>query len=283
MLFLRSGAVLLSTFTASAFSPARPESRHDVEYARIGDTSLRMDVRTPAGAGPFPAVVIVHGGGWVTGDRKNNVGPLFPPLEAAGFASFSISYRLAGNMFMFGDAVEDVVQAVQHIRLNAATYHVDPDRIALIGESAGGQLASMAALSPEIKGMLRGVVAIYSPSDLVTLAKTARQIPEELRRSMAGSPFAEMLLEGLRRLSPIQHVRADMPPFLLIHGTADALVPFEQSKEMCSRMLSAGALCELIAVDGGGHGIRWWEGNERMIGYKVEMVRWLKDRLLYKG
>ena len=140
----------------TAVWPARAESRQDVEYSRVGETSLRMDVHTPAGPGPFPAVVIVHGGGWVTGDRRNNVAPLFKPLEDAEFAWFSISYRLAGNMFLFGDAVADVIEAVKHVRSHAAEYRIDPERVALVGESAGAQLASMAALSPELKAEGRG-------------------------------------------------------------------------------------------------------------------------------
>jgi acetyl esterase len=75
-------------------------------------------------------------------------------------------------------------------------------------------------------------------------------------------------------------VRRGMPPFLLIHGTADTLVPFEQSKTMCARIREAGASCELYPVAGAGHGIRWWESNPAMARpYKQEMVRWLKERL----
>lgn len=157
MLGARFGAVVpLLTLMTTAVWPARAESRQDVEYSRVGETSLRMDVHTPAGPGPFPAVVIVHGGGWVTGDRRNNVAPLFKPLEDAEFAWFSISYRLAGNMFLFGDAVADVIEAVKHVRSHAAEYRIDPERVALVGESAGAQLASMAALSPELKAEGRG-------------------------------------------------------------------------------------------------------------------------------
>ena len=284
MLGARFGAVVPSLILAmtTAVWPARAESRNDVEYCRVGETSLRMDVHTPGGAGPFPAVVIVHGGGWVTGDRRNNVAPLFKPLEDAGFAWFSISYRLAGSMFMFGDAVKDVIEAVKHVRAHAADYRIDPARVALVGESAGAQLASMAALSPELKGVVKGVVALYSPSDLVGLARTSKQVPEEMRRSLAGTPFGEMLLAGLKRLSPIENLSRDMPPFLLIHGTDDRLVPFDQSERMCAAVRKAGGSCELYTVRGGGHGMRWWESVPGLTTYKAEMVRWLKNRLLYK-
>jgi acetyl esterase len=275
----RFRATLPFLFLMMALTDVKAGSRSDIEYGRVGDVSLRMDAHSPNGSGPFPAVVIVHGGGWVAGDRKSTVQPLFRPIEQAGLAWFSISYRLAGNMGVFGAAVDDVVQAVKYVRSHAAEYDVDPDRIALIGESAGAQLASMAALSPELNGAVRGVVALYSPSDLVELAKTSKQIPESVRRSVERTPWADMLLAGLKRLSPVYNVRSDMPPFLLIHGTADTLVPFEQSQQMCDRMHAVGAKCELYAVKGGGHGIRWWESVPGLTKYKPEMIRWLREQL----
>jgi dipeptidyl aminopeptidase/acylaminoacyl peptidase len=77
----------------------------------------------------------------------------------------------------------------------------------------------------------------------------------------------------------LNNVRRDMPPFLFIHGTADHLVPFEQSRAMCERMKAAGATCELYPVQNAGHGIRWWESTDRAAGYKREMVRWLRQQL----
>ncbi len=250
--------------------------RRGVEYGQAGSSRLLMDAYVPRGTGLVPAVIIVHGGGWVSGDRRHSVEPLFQPIADAGFAWFSISYRLANEITMFGAAIRDVEDAVLYVRAHASEYRVDPNRIALIGESAGGQLASMAAVAPELKGMVRGVVAMYSPSDLVSLARTSERIPAEIRRAVDGSPLGGFLLAGLQRLSPIENVRADMPPFLMIHGTADSLVPFHQSQRMCQRMESVGASCELYPVEGGGHGIRWWDHVPGMAGYKQAMVEWLE-------
>ena len=276
------------TFTGTG----RGEYREGVEYGRAGDISLRLDARIPNGPGPFPAAIIVHGGGWIRGDRKHTVEPLFSPLSDAGFAWFSISYRLAGDMhgepnghgglpstLMLGAAIDDVRQAVMYVKQHAAEYGVDPGRIALIGESAGAQLASMAALKPGPGGSVRAVVAFYGPSDLVSLAETSPQIPDSFRRAVQGTPFGEMLLAGLRNLSPINFVKADSPPFLLIHGTADTLVPFEQSERMCRSVREAGGSCELYPVKGGGHGIRWWE-SQGLTVYKREMIRWLRAVML---
>jgi len=270
----------------------RSEYREGVEYGRAADVRLLMDVHVPEGSGPFPAAIIVHGGGWVRGDRKQTVAPLFKPLENAGFAWFSISYRLAGDMhsgssngsggssqpalhdglastLMLGSAVDDVRQAVAFIKQHSGEYRIDPGRIVLIGESAGAQLASMAALKPNPGGSVRAVVALYSPSDLVLLAETSPQVPDSIRQAVKGTPFGDMLTAGLRNLSPINFVKRDSPPFLLIHGTSDRLVPFEQSERMCAAIRSADGECELYAVRGGGHGIRWWEADH-LTAYKVK-------------
>ncbi len=267
--------LLLTLMTTTTLLAAAGATRRGIEYGVAGKTRLLMDSCVPPGQGPFPAVIIVHGGAWITGDRRLSVEPLFHPLSEAGFAWFSISYRLANEAMMFGAAIQDVEAAVLYVRSHAAEYDVDPGRIALAGESAGAQLASMAALSPELKDMVQGVVALYSPSDLVTLAKTSNRVPPELRRAVEGTPWAEFLLGGLQRLSPLYNVRRDMPPFLLIHGTADSLVPFEQSERMCQRMREAGASCDLYPVKGGGHGIRWWEQSGSLTAYKKTMVDWL--------
>ena len=233
-----------------------PAALHDVEYSHPGNVSLRLDGFLPGGERPAPAVIIVHGGAWVAGDRRWNVEPVFQPLSEAGFAWFSISYRLANNVMQFGAAVEDVREAVRFVKAHADEYNIDPERIALLGESAGGQLAAMAALRGSADSSVRAVVAMYTPTDLVTLAKTSAFIPPSIRDSVRGTPFESILMGLLAQLSPLNSVRRDMPPFLFIHGTSDTLVPFVQSTDMCDRMKEAGASCEIYAVKGGGHGMK---------------------------
>jgi alpha-L-fucosidase 2 len=255
------------------------ESKHDIEYGRVGDISLQMDAHIPDGKGPFPAIILVHGGAWVRGDRQWNVEPLFRPLEDANFAWFSISYRLANDVLTFGSAVEDVQQAVRFVRTHAKEYNVDPSRIALVGESAGAQLASMAALSADTEDSVNAVVALYGPADLVSLARTSPLVPERIRQAIAGSPLAPFIEARLRQLSPIEHISKNMPPFLLIHGTADTVVPYSQSEAFCERVHKAGGSCELYTVKGGGHGIRSWQRSANGNGYAKEMVDWLKGKL----
>jgi acetyl esterase len=284
-------AFLMSTIDMRAAGKAYS----DVEFSRPGGYSLKLDAHVPEGDGPFPAIVIVHGGAWVTGDRRRSVEPLFEPLSDAGFAWFSISYRLANiadpksnptiaaSMAVLGGAIDDVRSAIAFVRANASDYNVDPQRIAVIGESAGAQLAAMAALKPGRNGGVpsgvQAVVAFYCPSDLVTLVQTMPMIPDSIRNAVKGTPFEQILLSYLREMSPIRWVREDAPPFLLIHGTADQVVPFQQSVDLCEAMQKAGSTCELYSVKGAGHGLRWWESDKGMTAYKNRMISWLAQEL----
>ncbi len=223
-------------------------------------------------------IIIVHGGGWVRGDRRLDVQPLFNPLSRAGFAWFSVDYRLVTDVSQFGVAINDVQAAIGYVKSHAAEFNVDPDRIALVGESAGGQLAIMAALRGGEAGSVRAVVGFYTPTDLVSLIRRSNLIPAQIRNAIVGSPWERLVMAGIAQLSPIDNVRADMPPMLLIHGSADSLVPLSQSTEMCDRMRNAGASCEVYPINGAGHGIRWWSNSEQDLA-DAKMVRWLKQQL----
>lgn len=263
------------------FSATLSGALKNVEYSRPGGSPLYLDGHIPDGSGPFPAIIIVHGGGWVRGDRRVEVAPLFQPLTEAGFAWFSIDYRLSNDIMQFGVAIDDVKNAIRFVKAHASEYRIDPERIALIGESAGGQLAAMAALDPSPDLRVKAVVGLYAPMDLVDLAKNSALVPAEIRNSLAGSPFESLILARLAQLSPVSNVKSGAPAFLLIHGTADALVPYAQSVQMCDRLHRAGAACEVYAVPGGGHGIRWWESSHprEAAAYKRKMVQWLNTEL----
>jgi acetyl esterase/lipase len=285
VLFLRSHvavcALIMSTaFQARAAQAPRAERIENIQYATVNGMSLQMDASLPVGCTNQPAVIIVHGGGWVAGDRRTTVAPLFQPLNDAGFAWFSISYRLATSITQFGVAIDDVQSAIRFIKSHAAEYGIDPSRLALIGESAGGQLASMAVLRGGPDVAVKAVVALYAPSDLVSLAKTSGYVPDSIRDQVQGTPWEGLVLAGLSQLSPINNVRGNMPPFLFIHGTSDTLVPYNQSVDMCQRMRSKGGSCEVYRVQGGGHGIRWWESYPKIaVAYKAKMINWLEVQL----
>jgi alpha-L-fucosidase 2 len=279
---LQSKAVF---FARSLAATGWAKSYQDVEYARPEGQPLRFDATVPEGKGPHPAVIIVHGGAWVTGDKQYSVQPLFQPLTQAGMAWFSINYRLArelnfeslislGTLGSLQAAISDVRVAVAYIREHAAEYNIDPARIALVGESAGAHLALMAALKPEPGGEVNAVVGFYAPSDMVDLVQSSKRIPDQIREMVRGTPLEALLLAGLRNVSPRFFVEKDSPPIFLIHGTADTLVPLKQSEDMCETAKEKGAACALHIVDGGGHGLRGWERGS-LSGYKSLLTEWL--------
>lgn len=277
------GAMALA---AAVWPAAWAKAYENVEYGRAGQQRLLLDAVVPDGPGPYPAAILVHGGAWVTGDKRHTVQPMFRPLEEARIAWFSINYRLlngssleallgAGSLATLAAAVDDVRQAVAWVKQHAAEYRIDAGRIALIGESAGAHLTLMAALKPAPGAGVRAVVAFYAPSDLARLAETSSRIPDSVRNMVKGTPLGAVLMNGLRELSPRYFVHKDEPPALLIHGTRDGLVPLDQSERLCQAMREAGASCQLHTVEGGGHGMRFWNPA----AYQRTLTEWLLETL----
>jgi acetyl esterase/lipase len=264
-------------------APAAPELKliKDVEFARAGGESLTLDAHVPEGKGPFPAVVIVHGGAWVRGDKQSYVPPLFEPLARAGFAWFTINYRLAPK-HPYPAAVDDVVAALRWVRAHAKQYKVDTKRLALVGESAGGHLVSLVGARYGRKLGLAAVVPFYAPHDMEYRARSAKQVSDPVKSFFGVTELNEAAFARLREASPITYVRRDMPPYLLIHGTKDEQVPYEQSPRMCDKMNQAGARCELFPVEGAPHGIGPWEKNPAFQAYKQKLIEWLKQTLNVK-
>ncbi|HLH05023.1 MAG TPA: alpha/beta hydrolase [Bryobacteraceae bacterium] len=266
--------LLMSTTLNAAVSF---ETRRDIEYSHPDGIGLRMDASIPGRGAAVPAAILVHGGGWVRGDRRVEVEPLFQPLKDAGLAWFSIDYRPVSDLTRLGCGIDDVLAALQYVRAHATEFGIDPHRIALIGESAGGQLAASAALRLSSEDAVQAVVAFYAPTDLVKLAKTSKFIPAQIRNAIEGTPWEGLFLKQLASLSPVENVRPGMPPLLLIHGTADPLVPFEQSVEMCRRVKQVAGSCQVYALNGAGHGLRWWPA--RYQSYQQVMTDWLHKQL----
>jgi acetyl esterase len=256
---------------------ARAESRTDIEYAQAGGESLKLDAFVPEGDGPFPTVIIVHGGGWRGGDKQfAGVKPLFEPLSKAGFAWFSIDYRLAPKHH-FPAPVEDVETAIRWVKAHARQYKVDPQRIALAGESAGAHLIAMATVQAKPDTQVAAVIPFYGPFDLEQLAraKSNERAAQAVLGLVGASELNEEAFQRLRKASPIHYVRREAPPFLLIHGTADRLVPYEQSVKLCEKLKSVGAVCELFPVEDADHGIGGWEKQPAFQAYKSKLVEWL--------
>ncbi|MGH9801337.1 MAG: pectinesterase family protein, partial [Blastocatellia bacterium] len=137
-----------------------------IEYSQAGGENLQLDAFVPEGNGQFPAVIFVHGGGWSAGNRTGGNDPLFAPLAARGIAWFTISYRLAPK-HNYPAPVEDIHAAIRWVKAHAAEFKIDPKRIALVGESAGGQLVAQAAVLAKADEQVAAVVPFYAPIDFI--------------------------------------------------------------------------------------------------------------------
>ena len=287
---MRKSIFILAMAAAATLSAAALD-RKDVEYARPDGKAVLLDLHVPDGTGPFPAAILIHGGGFDEGSKSTNVRPLFDVLAGAGYAWFSIDYRMAPE-FRFPQAIEDVNSAIKWVKANAATYHVDVTKIALIGESAGGFLVNYAGTHETAATRVRAVVDLYGPVDYGKLALLRKDHPERFnmasinRHASNGGgihffgvdTLDEAGLAKLWSLAPIAAVHKGMPPFLCIHGTKDDQVAYEQTPAMCEAMHKVGATCEIITVEGGGHGMSGWKAPE-MQHWKPEMIAWLNHTL----
>lgn len=265
----------------AALVPAWAASHTNLEYGRAGGESLRLDAGIPDGAGPFAAVILVHGGGWTGGDksggpRKAFIAPLHEPLEQAGLAWFSINYRLAPK-HPYPACLDDVLAAVRWVKAHAAEYRIDPARIALAGESAGGHLVALAAIRAGADARVSAVVPIYGRFDL-----TDQFLPGAVLRAnttaLLGRPTLDETAHAIARdASPLLHVKAGLPPFLLVHGTADTTVPYDQSVQLQAKLRAQGVPCDFLTINGGVHGMISWDKVAPT--YKQDIVAWLARTL----
>jgi alpha-L-fucosidase 2 len=285
--------IFASIFAVAALAMVAAASvdQKGIEFAHPAGKPLLLDLHIPDGRGPFPAAILIHGGGFDGGSRGTNVRPLFEPLTAAGFAWFTIDYRLAPEAH-FAEAMADVDSAIRWVKAHTADYHLDPAKIALIGESAGGYLVNYAGTHETPQTSVAAVVDFYGPVDYGKQALERREHPEKFNMTAINRHAAngggihffgvEELdaagLTKLRTVSPIAGVHQGMPPFLCIHGTQDDQVSFDQSIMMCDAMHKVSAVCELIAIEGGGHGMSGWL-EPGMQHWKPEMIAWLQKTM----
>lgn len=253
------------------------QTHRDIEYARPGGEPQLLDIHLPTGPGPFPAAILVHGGGFEAGDKQTYITYVFEPLAQAGFVWFSVNYRLA-PAHQFPAATDDVEEAIRWVRRNAARYKVDVDRIALIGESAGGHLASYVGAHNPPTARVAAVVSFYGIHDFVSFSAHYQGDSAVTERFLGQRRLTAINAQAFVDASPIAHVSAQSPPFLMIHGKQDKGVPFRQSVDMCAALAERSVPCEIVAVDAG-HGMDTWEPDPTLHGYKQRMIDWLSKTL----
>jgi acetyl esterase/lipase len=266
----------------------------NVIYCKFDDqTTLEMDIALPSrGVGPFPAVVFLHGGGWVLGDRKNMTSYLMAAARA-GYVGVAVSYRLAPK-YPFPAAIQDAKCSVRFLRANAAQYKIDKDHIAAFGFLAGGNLACMLGSTDEKEFAVSGgnpgqsdrvqaVVSFYGISDLTELHLSCarneltgfnRFLVTKAMTSYLGGPL-EDFKDAYAKASPANRVSKETPPTFLAVGTKDELVPISQSRLYAKKLKKGGVDMALLEVKDAPHN---FEGDDEGKALK-EAFEFLDKRL----
>jgi acetyl esterase/lipase len=283
-------------------APPEPRAQADgskryegITYAVApGYRPLQLDVWVPASPTPPPLVVWIHGGGWMFGDRRylpETLRPnqLFDELVAAGFAVATIDYRHALEAH-FPAQLHDAKAAIRYLRAHADVLGLNTTKIAVWGESAGGHLAALVGLTgqhPELEGaigVLRqssavdAVVDWYGVADLALQPRERRspEIMAKLPPEML-TPPEELLAGGndehtLAVASPITYVTPAAPPFLLIHGTSDMVVPYAQSDVLKQALIDAGVSAQLVPIEGADHIFNGYDDIDGVVRLSVDYL-----------
>ncbi|MGL4555175.1 MAG: alpha/beta hydrolase [Gemmataceae bacterium] len=254
-----------------AYNPpaTQPTFEPDLPFNAAGGEELKLDLAVPPGDGPFPAVVCLHGGGWVGGDRKQLTRTL-GVLSRRGYVAIAPDYRLAPK-HRFPACLDDCKAAVAWLRANAAKYHIDPARVGVIGMSAGGHLACMLAVDG---GGVQAVVAFSPPCDLTD---EGLWTPDALSRNLIpllGCPPTDDL-ERYRQASPASRDVKGAPPMLLVVGSEDKTVPPAQAEGFAKKVNRAGGAARLLVMQGEGH---TWTGSNLLKSID-EMLTFLDETL----
>jgi acetyl esterase/lipase len=248
-------------------------------YLPLGPDGSVLDHGVPDHGGPAAVIVYVHGGGWRRGSRRDPLPLLgadfYDRLAAAGFAVAAIDYRLSGEA-RFPAPLDDVRTAVGWVRDNAAAYGLDAGRVFLWGDSSGGHLALLAALTGT---KVAGVVAWFPVTDLAGLPSDVAEAggvpdagPDSREAQLLGAtPRSVPSLAG--QASPVTPAGPAAPPVLLMHGAADDMVPAAQSIRLAEALSAAGAAVELELVPGATH---FWNGAADVAGIVSRSIGFLR-------
>jgi alpha-L-fucosidase 2 len=269
---------------ALASVAAGAELRPDIEYGRAGGERLLLDASVPDGPGPFPVAILVHGGGWSRGDKAGGVvgdsadiRPWFPLFTAAKVTWFSIDYRLAPK-YRWPACLDDLQTAIRWAKAHAREFKGDPNRIVLVGHSSGGHLVCLAATLADETTRVQAVIG-FAPvtnheQDLAQRGGLSTSLQALLDRPKEVTPESLALL---RDISPINHVKPGLPPFLLVHGDADKTVPYQQSLDFQAKLRAAGVPCDILTIKGAPHALGPWETIDP--GYGSKVIAWLERTL----
>jgi acetyl esterase/lipase len=247
--------------------PHTPSTNHrDLPYVTNGHFRQKLDLYLPEAEPPTPLIVWIHGGAFRLGDKGGNV-----PIEYLheGYAVASINYRLSQHA-IFPAQIEDCKAAVRWLRGHAAQYGLDPTRFAAWGPSAGGHLAAMLGVTGHVQvfevgehldqsSRVQSVVDYFGPTDFLQMdahrvpGGQVHDAPDSPESELVGGPIQEHP-EAVAQANPVTHARSDAPPFLIVHGDTDPLVPHHQSELLVAALQAAQVPVTFYTVVGAGHG-----------------------------
>jgi acetyl esterase/lipase len=262
------------------------EIQHDIEYGRVGDLSLKLDLYLPRRKARAPLIVWVHGGAWRSGSKKSM--PLSKLVEE-GYPIASVDYRLS-TQARFPAQIHDIKAAVRFLRSHGERWQLSTKKILVAGDSAGGHLAALVGVSngnSELEGDIgndrnqssnvQGIMSFYGAANLTTILKQSTPHGLEVRVPaldllLGGQP--EAVPELARLASPAFHVDRRDPPLLLLHGDQDPQMPINQSIELLGAYQKAKAPVQLEVVHGAGHGGAMFYDEERLAIVKSFLRRY---------
>ena len=272
--FLVFGACVTAKKPGEAPTPTSMTYTINIPYADTDNPRQALDLLIPKETGkePLPVIVYIHGGAWNHGEKKWPLYRMVDYVASGEYAAVMVGYRLSGEA-QWPAQIHDCKAAIRWVRANAKRLGLDADRIGVMGDSAGGHLVAMLGTSGDVSDMdgelglhtdvssrVSCVVDYYGPTDFLHLYRTApegagtdQDVAYPTVASLLGAPIREVP-EKAASASPITYVTAGDPPFLILHGTADPVVPFNQSELLHAALKDASATSTLITVEGGGHG-----------------------------
>jgi acetyl esterase/lipase len=270
------------------FAANRLPTQEGLVYGTVDGQQLTMDYYAPEGPGPHPIVILIHGGGYRRGNSKSGTYPA-DFLTPAGYAVFSINYRLAPK-YPYPYMVYDVERSVRYLRYSAKRWGGDPNKIALVGGSAGGFLSNMVGLlnapgDPKAadpvdreSAKAEAVVSLFAQSSFatVTLNDDVHSLLDPLIKEKGE-------VEALREASPITYVTNNAPPFMQILGDKDEYIPFSEATNLQEALNKVGVINDVIRIPSGTHGTNGWYKLPGVPDWEMRMTQWLNLQLHHEG
>ncbi|QDU73777.1 Carboxylesterase NlhH [Bremerella volcania] len=266
------------------------EIKRDIPYGDEKINRQKLDVAVPEKPStdkPLPVIVLIHGGGWQGGTHGPYLSRAIPLVRTGDYAAVSIGYRLT-DVASWPAQIHDCQAGLRWVKANAEKYNWDPDKIVVWGSSAGGHLVAMLGVSADVKELdgklgphadqslkVAGVVDFFGPANMLTMGDgpgfERHNSPDSPESKLLGGPAKENV-EVAKSASPQFHVSKGDAPFLILHGTADGTVPFQQSVDFHEALTKAGVDSTFVPVKGAGHGFAGQEVNERVEAFLSKIL-----------